>query len=65
VDDESFYNSLVRVFEQALKYVSALPETQRPPFAARLNEVRKQGQNVGWGVGDDFDTLFIEYGFNA
>lgn len=62
MDDEGFYDALVRMFEQALKYVQALPVSQQPTFIARLNVVRLQGKDVGWGVGDDFNDLWFEAG---
>ena len=62
MDDEGFYDALVRMFEQALRYVLVLPKAQQAPFLARLNRVRQLGQNVGWGVGDDFDHLWLEAG---
>lgn len=62
MDDEGFYGALVRMFEQALKYVLALPKAQQAAFLARLDRVRQLGQNVGWGVGDDFDHFWSEAG---
>ncbi len=62
MDDEAFYDALVRMFEQALKYVLALPTAQRADFLTRLDRVRQLGQNVGWGVGDDFDRFWSEAG---
>ncbi|MFN3417633.1 MAG: hypothetical protein ACK4ZD_15110 [Caldimonas sp.] len=62
IDDEGFYDSLVRMFEQALKYVLALPAAQQAAFLARLDRVRQLGQNVGWGVGDDFDHFWSAAG---
>ena len=62
MDDEGFYDALVRMFEQALKYVLALPAAQQSSFLARLDRVRQLGQNVGWGVGDDFDHFWSEAG---
>ena len=62
MDDEGFYDALVRMFEQALKYVLALPAGQKATFIARLDRVRQLGQNVGWGVGDDFDQFWSEAG---
>ena len=58
MDDEGFYDALVRMFEQALKYVLALPAAQQAAFLARLDRVRQLGQDVGWGVGYDFDHLW-------
>ena len=63
MDDEGFYDALVRMFEQALKYVLALPSSaQRAAFLVRLDRVRLLGQSVGWGVGDDFDHFWSEAG---
>ena len=39
VDDEGYYYALVRMFEQALKTVMALPETRRESFLDRLQDV--------------------------
>ena len=58
MDDEGFYDALVRMFEQALKHALALPAARQITFLARLNRVRQMGQNVGWGVGYDFDHLW-------
>lgn len=62
LDDESYYNALVRMFEQALKVVVGLPDVQREIFLDRLEDVRATGHNLGWGVGDDFDALLRRAG---
>ena len=62
MDNEGFYDALVRMFEQALKYVLALPKAQQAAFLARLDQVRQLGQNVGWSVGEDFDYFWTEAG---
>ena len=62
VDDENFYVALVNMFELALKYVLALPLSQQPAFIARLDRVRGLGENLGWGVGEDFDFFWSEAG---
>ena len=62
MDDEGFYDALVRMFEQALSYVLAFPKAQQAAFLVRLYRVRQQGENVGWGVGDDFDYFWAEAG---
>ena len=64
IDDEGFYDALVRMFAQALKYALALPATQRAAFLARLDRVRQLGQNVGWSVGDDMNALLCEFGLD-
>jgi hypothetical protein len=62
MDDEGFYDALVRMFEQALKYALALPKAQQAAVLTRLDSVRRLGQNVGWGVGDDFNRFWSEAG---
>lgn len=65
MDDEGFHMALVRMFEQALKYVRALPKAQQAEFLARLDQVREEGQDIGWGVGDDFDLCWSEAGLKT
>ena len=62
MDEESFYDALVRMFEQALRYALALPKAQQAPFLDRLDRVRQSGEGVGWGVGDDFNQFWSEAG---
>lgn len=62
LDDDAFYDALVRMFEQALKYVLALPKGQQATFLARLDRVRLLGRDVGWGVGDGFDHFWLAAG---
>jgi hypothetical protein len=62
LDDEGYYDALVRMFEQALKTVMALPETRRESFLDRLQDVRESGQGIGWGVGDAFNDLWQRAG---
>ncbi|MEC4749571.1 hypothetical protein [Methylomicrobium sp. Wu6] len=64
MDDEGYFDAVVRMFEQALKYVMVLPETKRQSFIERLEQVCAQGQNIGWGVGDDMSSLLSEYGID-
>jgi len=60
--DDSYFNALVRMFEQALKTMAQLPASDRNPLIARLNKVRTISHNFGYGVGDDMDSLFAKYG---
>ena len=55
-------DALVRMFEQALKTVMALPETRRESFLDRLQDVRASGQGMGWGVEYAFDDLWQRAG---
>lgn len=64
LQDEGYFDALVRMFEQALKVIAALPNTARPVLLDRLDAVRRTCHNFGYGVGDDVDELLAEYGVN-
>ena len=61
LDDEGYYNALVRMFEQALKVSVTLAIGQRDAMLDRLDAVRNISHNVGYGVGDDMDDLLVRY----
>jgi hypothetical protein len=61
LQDEGYFNALVRMFDQALKALSTLRAIDRPELLARLDAVRRTCHNFGYGVGDDMDTLFAEH----
>jgi hypothetical protein len=63
MDDEGYFNALVRMFEQALKAIAMLDPSHQEAFVERLERVRSEGHNWGWGVGDGMDNLMAEYGF--
>jgi hypothetical protein len=50
------------MFEQALKAVATLPETQRPALLTRLQMVRDRSHDIGYGVGEDMDASLTEHG---
>lgn len=50
-------DALLRMFEQALKAVGALPEGRRPDLMTRMDGVRQLGHRVGYGVDDVMDSL--------
>lgn len=64
LQDEDYFNALVRMFEQALKTVASLAAPKRPPLWDRLDTVRRTSDNFGYSVGDDMDDLLAEYGAN-
>ena len=65
MDDEAYLSALVRMFEQALKNIAAMPDEQRATLWARLEAVRVRCKhNLGYGVGDDMDDLLAERGGN-
>jgi hypothetical protein len=59
--DESYFNALVRMFEQAIAVTDQLPASQRNALIARLDRTRAIGHNLGYGVGDDMDSLLAKY----
>ncbi|MEO6423307.1 MAG: hypothetical protein ABIR84_11700 [Candidatus Nitrotoga sp.] len=61
LQDEGYFDALVRMFEQALKTISSLPVAQRQPLWDRLDTVRSICHNFGYGVGDDMDEQLAEY----
>ena len=65
LQDEGYFNALIRMFEQALRTINGLPEGQRPALLARLDTVRKTSHGFGFGVGDDMDELFIRSGIDG
>ena len=65
LDDESFYDSLGRVFKQAVTHALVLSEAGQEPFLERLRKVMAVGQDMGWGVGDDFADTWAEAGLDA
>lgn len=65
LQDEGYFDALVRMFEQALKTIAALPEAERPALLERTDEVRRISHNVGYGVGDDMDELLAEHGVDG
>jgi hypothetical protein len=62
MQDEGWFDALLRMFEQALRTIATLPEEARPAFWARLDAVLDIGQNIGYRVGDGMGDLMAEYG---
>lgn len=62
LQDEGYFDALLRMFEQALKVIQSLPEDARSGLYGRLDAVRRISHNFGYGVGDDMDDLLAEHG---
>ena len=62
LQDEGYFDALVRMFEQALKAIASLTDAQRPPLWARLDAVCRISDNFGYGVGDQMGDLLAAYG---
>jgi hypothetical protein len=62
LQDEGYFDALVRMFEQALKAIASLSEGQRQPLWGRLRAVHHICRNFGYGVSDDMGDLLADYG---
>lgn len=60
LQDQGYFDALVRMFEQALKSIDNLPEVQHPPLRARLEAVRSISHKIGNGVAEAMDQLLAE-----
>lgn len=56
-EDESFYDSLCVMFAQALGYIQKLPSKEQQ-YLDRMWQVRLKGNEIGWGVWDDFEQAW-------
>jgi hypothetical protein len=63
MEDENYFNALVRMFEQSLKAIVMLETSQQDHFLERLERVFDESPKWGWGVDDDLNDLMAEYGF--
>jgi len=59
--DESYFDALVRMYEQALKVVAQLSSSDHVALIARLDRVRVISHNFGYGVGDNMDSLLAAH----
>jgi len=64
LQDEGYFDALVRMFEQALKTIASLADVQRQPLWDRLDTVRSTCRDLGYGVDDDMEDLLAEYRAN-
>jgi len=55
--DEGYFNALVNMLEQAIKIARQLSAGDREALIVRLDRVRTISHNLGYGVGDDMDSL--------
>ena len=62
--EDGYLNTLVSVFEQALKSAQTLPANTREGFFARLGRVRDLSR-FGYGVGEEMDDLLAEYAVDS
>lgn len=61
MEDDGYFDALIRAFEQALKAIVQLDPQQQDAFLERLDRIRDQGH--AWGMEGVMDDLLAEYGF--
>ncbi len=61
LDDEGYYNALMRMFEQAMETVDSLDPNLQGHFIERLEQVHTLCQDIGWGVGDSMDMMLGDW----
>ena len=59
--DESYFDALINMFEQAIKVTRQLSAGDRDALIARLDRVRTISHNLGYGVGDAMDSLLVNH----
>jgi hypothetical protein len=59
--EEGYFDALVHMFEQALKVTHQLPAGDRSVLIVRLDRVRTISHNLGYGVGEDMDSLLANH----
>jgi hypothetical protein len=59
--DQSYFDALVRIFEQAVTTANTLPADTRDALIARRDRVRSMSHKLGYGVGDDMDSILAKY----
>lgn len=64
LQDDGYFDALVRMFAEALKTIVVLPDAARLSLLERLKEVRRISHNFGYGVGDEMDELLSDYGID-
>jgi hypothetical protein len=58
MEDESYFLSLIRMYDQALRLLSNLPRDVRTGYIDRLDKLRSRSRHVGWGVEDELNSLW-------
>jgi len=59
--ETTYMDALVRMFQQALKQVAALPQEQQEAMLDRLNRVSVISDALGYGVADDMEAVLADY----
>jgi hypothetical protein len=58
MEDETYFVALIRMYDRSLTFVLNLAPAERVSYIERLNKLRSRGKHVGWGVGDELNSLW-------
>ena len=58
--NEAFYDTLIEMYEKAIKTVSKLPKNKQKPFQKRLEKIMKSADGIGWGYYDGLCDVYYE-----
>jgi hypothetical protein len=58
--NEVFYDTLVEMYEKAIKAVCKMPNKKQDPFRKRLEKIMKSADGIGWGYYDDLCHFYHE-----
>ena len=58
LQDEGYFDAMVRMFEQALTLTTELPAGERDKMLERLDAVRGSLRDIGWGVFDVVNEIW-------
>lgn len=63
LQDEGYLDTLVRMFDQAIKTIKPLPADRRQELLERLESVRHTSDDFGYGVTEEMADLLANVGF--
>ena len=61
-EDERYFVGLIHMYYRAVRRVLDLPTAERRAYAERLGRLRSRARSVGWGVEDEFISIWYEAG---
>jgi hypothetical protein len=61
-EDERYFVGLIHMYDRAVQRVLDLPAAERHAYAERLGRLRSRARWVGWGVEDEFNSIWYEAG---
>ena len=65
MEDETYFVALIRMYDRSLQFALNLTPAERGSFVDRLDKLRARAKHVGWGVGDEFNSLWHSVDFDS